>query len=306
MSTKNNLLPEIHVGLKGFYTLQVRDSEGGLKSEAYFQNLITDAGLNMLGGSNAFILRMALGTGTSTPSASDTTLTSLAMVNSNAASATAIAAPSPPYKVTTTWTQQSTQGGVAGTWTEVAVGTGTGQGNFLAFSRALIQDSLGNPTSITILPTEFLTVSYTLELIVPTEDVTGVIGSRTFTLRAMNAATASTWGMYSVNNMQPFGSGAVIAAYTGGLAAITSTPLGTLSGNATVQFNTYVANSFELTASATFQITQAVGVIRTFRLPPSGVTNSASKFQCEIDPPLTKDNTQTLTVGCRFTWGRAI
>ena len=305
MSNSQAAILSVHTGVRGFYTLQVRTAEGEVKQEAYFQNLITDAGLDMLGESTFISLRFALGTGTGTPAPSDTTLTGTTLLGTGSASvANNAAAQIPPYKTSTTWSQQSAQGGVAGTWTEVAIGAGTTAASFKAFSRALIQDASGSPTSITILPTEFLTVLYTLELIVPADDVVGVVGIHTFRVRAASATSISSWGMNTSNSLRPFRSPAAIIAYSGPLAAVTSSPTGALTGNAPATFNSYVAGSFELSGSCTFSITSGNGTIRCITLPPIGP--SVAKFQCEVDPPIVKNNTQTLTIGFRFTWGRAI
>src|SRR5690606_36950343 len=158
-------------------------------------------------------------------------------------------------------------------WFEMAVrhqfGLGEAAGNLLEigiqhtsasgplWSRALILDGQGDPTTITVLPDDFLTCYYTLRIMIPKEDAVfnidvdydedGIVPT-VVTGRPLNAnsSTITTgWGlcpMYGGTTNSPL-------AYSGGLNAPTAyPPLGGAIGGSITEPSTYapyVQDSFE-------------------------------------------------------------
>ena len=169
-------------GLAGFYQLIVRDVATGkiTKQTEPFKNLITNSGLDyfFIGFpdpfGNSWVLQGAyVGTGNTAPAYTDTVLTSwLASTNGGGSSRSpmsswvyvAAAGGAPPYWTSTgTWTFPA--GTATGTLAEVGIGGFLSSSpGYILQSHALIVDSMGTPTTITVLSTEELTLTYTLNL----------------------------------------------------------------------------------------------------------------------------------------------
>lgn len=303
----NTNQPDLQLGLKcgfaGEYGLQKRNAAGEVVEELKFKNLITDVGLDLLGG-NGFHLYPALGIGTAAPTVSDVALTSPARFSSRL-SWTVVPATVAPYVSSSVGSSQSTQGGAAGTWTEIGLYTGPSSG--VLFSRALIVDNLGNPTSITVLPTEFLTVTYTLRLVIPDVDVITNADGRTYTTRAALVTTNDWTPAYGSDTLPTFSNMSFFAS-PGAIASITSAPSGQLGTQALSGslIASYVPGSFEQTGTATFSITDGNGTINSFICRPAlRVSSFWLPFQIGVSPAIVKDNTQTLTVSFKVQWGRA-
>ena len=152
------------IGMKGEYRFVVRDARtGNIKRETdWFSNLITDAGLNRL-GTGGWRHSCHIGTGTTTPAGGDTALAAQAAVATNAdiQSSTVSNSGAPNYHITTTVVWRFTAGQLNGNYTEVGISwSGT-----TLFSRALIVDGGGSPTSITVTSSEFLDVYYRLSMV---------------------------------------------------------------------------------------------------------------------------------------------
>lgn len=297
----------LKLGLSGEFRIKKHAANGEVLEERRIKNIITDVGLDLLSGSTGQVVYLypALGVGTSVPSAGDTSLSG-AEIFSSRLTWTTVPATTPPYVSRSVGTSQSDKGQVAGTWTEIGLYTNPTTGSL--FSRALILDDQGNPTSITVLPTEFLTVAYTLNCVIPATDVVTVHNGRTYTTRAANANTIDWCPAVSNNGVNTFGL-MRFRAHSGNLAAITGTPSGALPGIVQVNANPYVPGSFESIASATFPINAANGTINSFMIFTGRSVESSptfQPFQVGVSPAIVKDNTQTLTVTFKVTWGRAV
>ena len=160
------------IGVKGEYKLTVRKADGSVKSETgWCPNLLTNSFFSyMLSGqsSNTGARRISAvaGAGSATPSESDTRLQSYlggcsslqAFDNQSAAELV-----TPPYFIEQMWVLRSAQGGVVGNVTEVGIINATSpSGAKDVLSRALVVDSNGNPTSVTVLGDEYLDVTWRL------------------------------------------------------------------------------------------------------------------------------------------------
>ena len=299
------MMQNLHVGIKGRYRLEVRSSEEADPRQVLeFDNLITDAGLDFFGTLQSFQLYPGLGTGTSTPLPSDSSLTNQSSRITGTQTLTKTAAQTPPYKLTAVISRQSTQGQVAGTWTEIGMFRSTSPSANDMFSRALITDEFGNPTAITILPTEYLTVVYTLEYIIPPVDAVTVVGGRTFTTRALDVLSTN-WLSEFNGSLYGFNQ-STLMAYSGPMVPMTSSSIsGSLGNSIQSPVASYVPGSFEIITSPTLDLTRGNGTIQTLRFAASS-RGSGTTFQVGIDPPIVKDNTQLLTFQFKLSWGRAI
>jgi hypothetical protein len=271
----------------------------------WFDNLILDAGLNRWGTGN-IIDRTCIGTGTVAPATTQTSLQSFSASSTNTTGITSSVANSGAslYYNELVRGNRFNAGTLNGTYTEV----GVGWGDTTLFSRALIVDGSGNPTSITVLSDEVLDVYYRFRKYPPLTDVTGsrVISgvSYDYTFRAAAVTSSSTsqgWGLTIDNSVffvGGFGQGLV---YSGTISSITGTPSGTAAQNSGVSTSTYSNNSLTVQGSYSYNLTAGnVGGIRS----ASCSTNLGAAFQCEFDPVIPKDNTKTLTLNWSVTWGR--
>ena len=307
------------VGVEGYYTLRARRRSGRVTREHTFKadrevgpfhNLVTTLGMDRLGSERAqnVYARCHVGTGTATPSITDVQLANfLASVQNGAGTQTQGNSGDSPYYGwrRMVWTSAI---GAHGNNILTELGISAQQTDGLLFSRELIRDSIGNPTSFPISSDEQLEVTYELRFYVPLVDATGTItiGSITHdvTTRARMATTGlNGWAPVSGNtNNFAATSGTIDSTlYTGALGAITDNePGGSRNGHTTsVSTSAYTNGNFYRDHSQTFG-------------PPLGIGSNmsctfatfASKFQTEFDPPIAKTDTQTLILHHRVSWAR--
>lgn len=256
---------ERKLGVAGQFKL-VKRSAGGiiLQETPWFDNLVLDAGLNRW-FTNNIIAGVSIGTGTSAPVASQTALDSFSAYTSTAqVTNSATAQGSAPYYITHQYAYRFAIGALNGNFTEVGIGWAS---NTL-FSRALIVDNVGVPTSISITPAEQLDVYYSLRLYVPAADISvgKTIGgvATTVTGRAANCTQVNTaigtWnngfnGVIASANL----TGAFTSATDGAIGAITASPSGAnYSGTITVApVGAYSNNSLTRTYRTTFDLNAA-------------------------------------------------
>jgi hypothetical protein len=306
----SNPLVNIHAGLSGRFKLEARKPDGSVETLAsWFDNLITDGGLNRW-GTGAPFLQCQVGTGTSQPAVTDTALQALVATSGGPTQTAQTAQPTAPYYQTMVLQYTFAQGAVVGNMAEVGVGWPGG-----LWSRARIKDAGGVDTTITVVALDQLIVSYELRLNIPNVDGTAVqtIGgvSTTITTRAANAASTN-WvgggnqGLSAVNAAGGFASfslsGSGATAYDGAIGLITGFPSGTSTGASAATRGSYANNSLFVDLTTTFSISQGnlAGGIDAFRL-----FVGPGDWQFGFSPAIAKLNTQVLTIPLRFSWARA-
>ena len=145
-----------------------------MEEVADFPNLILDVGLREMGLSDAYLNYCSIGTSSVTPNASQTKLIGLLRTTDTNAIGEQSGAnsddPLNPY-VWRRVTKRFTPSGSNANISEIAFGS-TPNGS-TAFNRALVKDSGGNPTAITLLGDEYLDVVYELRIYPPMQDITG-------------------------------------------------------------------------------------------------------------------------------------
>lgn len=299
----------INVGIAGRFKLEAVNAETGARRELapWFNNLILDQGLNQMGlGQLGYFCHV--GTGSTTPQVTDTALankiahttTTQSVVNGGSASA--------PYYGSYTVVYRFAAGVATGNLSEVGVGYSTTQ----LFSRTLIKDGAGNPTTITILATEALDVTYELRLYAPAADVahSTVISGVTYTgvIRASYVTDfnsgSSAWfaGRPFGGTVQLSGSQAALV-YNGAIGAVTAGPSGTSATMSDCVAAAYVANSNQRTGTTTVGLTlgNVVGGITAMRIP-----TSLGTYQVSFSPAIPKDATKVLTFGLTLSWARMV
>jgi hypothetical protein len=315
-------LPAIPLG--GLYKMQVRGPGGELKHETpWFDNLITNAGLNSLGESVTPGRYCMVGTDNTAAATTNTTLgASLASKDGGTRSA-GIDTGTPRFG----WervTYVFAQGDVVGNVAEVGVGWSP----TLVFSRALVSPAI----SITAL--DQLTVVYELRMYVPTVNVTGAVTldgiSYGYEIAPIYAATGNNAGTYrgwTPDLLQRSAVSRIWCLWSGGIAEYgafsygppcvlqditedfglrqtlggTLSPTGTNANASSVTNTGYTASSLECRFTTVFGIGSAndSGGIR-------GIIYAAmfGTYQCIFDATIPKDNTKQLSITWKQSWAR--
>lgn len=296
--------------LEGIYQLTVRDIRTGkiTKQTAPFKNLITNSGLDyiFIGFPGPFGIAQAfqgayVGTGTATPNFTDTTLTTFLASNNSSTGASspmsgwtyvAASGPTPAYWTSTgSWTFPA--GSATGTLAEVGIGGWISTSpNYILQSHALIVDSGGSPTTITVLSTEALTLTYTLNLY---WDVT----THTGTISISGTTYSTSWLPQSINNPagspgnNAIGISLRLTGYNGSLGTALSNPTGANgTNNDTGSVGTYTIGNYfaDVTYTCGINYLNFSGGITVLT-----ISSNYHKFQIGFSPAIPKDNTKSFT-----------
>lgn len=295
--------------LKGFFKLTAVRPDGRQRPlTGWFPNLITDVGLNRI-GTGSYLSACHVGNNNTTPTVLDTALSGFVAGTTTVQTSSYGAETSAPYYGWKTITYRFAQGVATGNLAEVGIATArTNGGTTIMFSRALILDELGAPTTVTVLADEVLDVTYQIRLYPPLTDgvqtgmtITGS-GTHDVTARA-RAVTSSQWGMWlgSLASFDPSG-GTQIAAYNGAIGAITGSPSGS-SGAANAYNLAYGNNNLYRDGGVTFGLNTAnlAGGHKSY-----SITTSLGLYQLEFSPTIDKTATKTLNMIFRLAWARNV
>ena len=302
----------LHTGLQGFYKIEAIQPDGTVRVLAdWFENLITDIGLNRW-GTGGTVQFCRVGTGTAQPTNGDTDLQAPIASTGTNSSANDTAQPTPPYFITLARTFTFTQGAVVGNISEVGVGWAASGATL--WSRARIKDGGGVDTTITVTAIEQLSISYQLRLNIVTPDVvtTPTIGGvvTTVTLRPAQV-TAAGWATvtggpasaldsaYAGAQVSTYGAG---TAYSGAIGPVTGSPSGT-AGVASSKGQTVAYGNNNLYNDVTYVWAIANGNVGGVAAALVAASNGGS-WQAGFAPAIAKDNTKTLSLVFRFSWGR--
>lgn len=276
---------------------------------AEFDNIITNQGLNRIGTAGDWLSAIQVGSGSATPQATDTGLQAYIAGTTTLQGTAANSQSTPPYYTTRTVTRRFASGAAAGNLSEVGIGwAATGSA---LFSRALILDGLGNPTTITVLSDEVLDVTYQLRIYPAASDASGSVtiagvGSISTTTRASNVTNAGQWGIDVVgatggiavapSNFRP-------SLYSGSIGAITAAPSGTAANATSASNNAYSNNSLERTATASWDLNSG-----NFTIGAVDCIHSANmgRTQFGLSPSVVKTSANTLTLNFTHAWARRV
>lgn len=301
--------PELQI--QGFYKLQIGNAETGeIRETLEFSNLITNIGLNRIATAPA-ISYCYVGSGNATPAFTDEKLSVLVAATTTLQGAIETKATAAPLWAGQAVTFRFAAGAAAGNLSEIGMGwNGATQALHLLFSRALIKDGAGNPTTITVLANEFLDVTYEFRVYLPTDDVVfdGVVvygNPHKLTVRGFQQLAGSQAGF--VRNGWAIHS---VSAYANFVmqAATASTAVGSIIGSTGPVSAGYVDGSLKRGWVGTFSLTtgnNAAG-ISGFVLTTSSGSQSIPAFQILVEPPIMKDNTKTLNLSCTWRWARKV
>lgn len=291
--------------LGGRYRLIATRPDGSTRVVAdWFDNLVLDNGLNRI-GTGAIMGTAVVGSGSTAPANGESTL--VALVASTTTSTGDVKgtdlANNFAYMRST---YRFASGTAAGNLAEVGVGWDSNN----LFSRTLIRDGGGDPTTVTILAGETLDLVYEIRVYWPTSDnVANInIGGTNYTV-TVRASDVDQWAngtdMFALLAGNGVANGIQDAlAYNGGtLGAITDGPGGSFigrPGTAALE-GSYANNSFERTAKLIAGLSDVTQSISAFNLiTPLGM------FKMGFSPAIPKTSSNILTINFKLTWARKV
>lgn len=274
----------------------------------WFPNLITDAGLEHMATSSSWLNYCQVGSGNSAPTFTDTSLQSRIASTSSLTSTNNGVTSSPPYYAYCTRVFEFAEGAAAGNLSEVGVGWAS-SGSL--FSRALILDGSGSPTTITVLPDEVLRVTYQFRFYVPTADTTGQLTLNgvvyNWTARASSFSTYGWGGRAPADMGVDVGNTNYPRAYSGNIASsVTGSPSGSYSVRSSVVSYPYSAGSLQRGGQAIWDLNRGnIGGIRSIEfLFGIGLYQVEFSSADANQDPIPKDATKILTLDFQHSWGR--
>jgi hypothetical protein len=284
----------------GWYKIEAVKADGSRRVAAdWFPNLITDGGLNHIATNNNALEWVQVGTGSAAPIASDTQLASrVAGTNTTTANVSGIQ-PAAPYYGFRRITWRFGQGVAAGNLSEVGV---CWDSTASLFSRALILDPSGSPTTITVLADEFLDVTYEFRRYPGIADITGTVtldgAVYNWVSRPASVAADDRWGMSGASLGGRMNSLLAALMNNTPITSITSEPSGSI---VSWSAKAYAADSHEVEFVITAAIGQANFNIQSMQIIGDGGTFS---YQFGFTPAIPKDNTKILTLEVKHSWAR--
>lgn len=271
-------------------------------------NLITDSGLDNMANAD-FMGRCSVGAGNTAPTAGDTELASLL----DSVNGIVARGPAGDDFVSVVGTYVFGQGRATGIIAEVCVRPSSGS----ITTRALIEDENGDPTTIAKGPMDVLTVTYQLREYpdqgAPVTQVTNPHTSQVYDVTQMTHSGLNPDRLLGWHNTGAANVGDQSALPLVTVSGLTSwdgsRPSTTVAGRASLkQVPPYVPGTYSREVVATFNENSGnlAGGIQSF---VSGVVTTANwgdafHIQASFDPPIDKDNTKTLIITLRKSWGR--
>lgn len=296
---------EVKTKLRGRYKIEAVRADGTRRLLAdWFDNLITDNGLNAIGNSNNWLTSCCVGSGSTAPANSDTALGSLIASTSTILSSSGSNSGGTPWFGSYTLVYQFAIGVATGNLSEVGVGSVATN----LFSRALILDGGGSPTTITVLSSEALNVTYQLQQYSPASDVTGTVTiagtSYSYTVRAASAS-GSVWSVSSRGDQAGVNSGGV-SVFNGTIGAVTGTPSGASASTSSVSAGSYTTGNFFVDSTLNFglgsgNVSSGISAMSCIMGLASGVLG---QYQYGFSPAIPKDSSHTMTLVIRHSWTR--
>ena len=297
--------------LSGRYKIIVTDKGGSKRISNWFDNLVTDLGLDQISnvplgtGSVPYLLTQAyVGTGDAPVAVSDVSLSEY-LSSSDVVETTGTSsyvAGNPPY-----WRYVRTFTFAAGTVTGTLSEVGVGYTKDTLFSRALITDALGEVSPVKVLADEGIQLVYELRSYINPNDVNQLVTidgnipslSEIYNVvirpAAMTSAKTINIGVgYAHTN---------VALYSGDIQNNTLVPLGSSTSLTTyVTPVAYAPGSFTSNVSFSFATTSGnyAGGVKAVR-----ISNSQCDFQIGITPPIIKMSSMRLTMTFSLKYGRS-
>lgn len=287
------------VGLTGRYKLAKKRGQDVVYEGEWFNNLITNNGLDLIAETQSRFDYCAAGSGNSTPTVNDTAIESL--LGDEQSPSVTYATNLTDYYISYTAVYTFNVGAVAGNVSELTIGAGDNGTNI--FSRALVKDGFGNPTSIAVLSDEQLIVTWELRYYFDGTDQADTVDGYSIVMRPAELGLTSVWQNINIEaGMSVVSSGplAVRAYVGGGLGSITSDPDGSDIIRTAASNQVYSAGTYQKTGTASWSPSRFSGTVNAFYVPffPFGA------WQFSVSPGIVKTSDDKLEIDVAVTWGR--
>lgn len=293
----------VRCGVAGFFKLVATDVQTGRERllADWFPNLVTNGGLEQIGTTANYLTGCSVGSGNTAPANANTALVALIATSTNIVGSAGSVQSASPYYGSRINTYFFAAGAAAGVLAEIGVGLSA----TALFSRALILDNMGNPTTVTVGVGESLTAFYELRLYPPLADVTGTVVissvSYNYTVRAANAG-AGNWAPAQLGDV---GGPSGMVAYSGAIGALTGSPAGTAAVEDSGADVAYVPASHQVDRNSVFSGPSAnFGGINALLFLCGQTNDSFGAFQVGFNNPIPKDSSHSLTLTVRQSWAR--
>lgn len=325
-------LPKVHAEYEGWFTFETFravefpkgsgiafEIAGTRRRRAHFKNVITNQGFDYVSTNGNFASEVAVGTGNTPESVNDTTLQFFVAGTANDTSSPFTAEGTPPYYGSQTWTWRFGEGEAAGILAEAGIGSdNTNVDGSDLWSRALIKDGAGDPTTVEVTANEWLDVSYQLRLYPGhLSDDTGSFliqpsgTSHNYVLRNTLVTSGNLWGAY-LQSAFPTNSGAGNsqgAVYSGD-AALQDVTLGPSASESdgwtsSRQVGNYVPGSLQFNQDCTWNLglidgnlTGGIGAVTFY--------TNVGCIQMSVDPVFDKDEFKIFDFTVNWSWGNRV
>ena len=298
------------VGVSGYFKLAAIRPDGTRRELAEFPNLITNNGMDQLGSGGGgsygipFIFPICkVGTGATTPAFTDSDLanaiaTSGAIEGGTNSFVEAVGDTPAYWRPIKSW--RFAVGAAPGTISEV----GTFDPNGQAFSRALVLDGSGNPTTVSVLADEVLDVTYEFRSYIDKtiNSYTVSIGADTYTLQIMPCDISNAPPLHLANRSTSNNSMYAVAMESNVLGTVYQTiPSGGSSGSGSCADQPYTSGTYYRDYRFTYDLStgnfaSGIGSIQ--------LTFSSTKMKVGFTPKVPKTNVKTFSITFRLSWAR--
>ena len=312
---------QTNMGMAGEFRAVVKRADGSTKIDTGYQkNLILNQGLDFFGGGNGtnMMAHCVIGSGNSQPVYTQNKLdTAIKGVSGsdystkydyNASTDGSLYKTNKvrKYSFTELNNVNISEVGLASTYIDATT--------YFLCTRALIKDSQGNPTTITVLSGEILEIYYKLWAVFDTTDKTGIInlldgvgGSTAYNYKTrLSDVGSSEWRAgYVVSLFGPAPSSAYLFNSSGvDLSAITTSPSGGSFSASDCSVRQYEKGSYKKLHTFIFDISTANANNRILLILLYGMRWQVRFGSVADDSPIVKNNTQTLSIPVEVSWGR--
>lgn len=271
----------------------------------WFNNLILNQGLNLMASNDNYLTWCHVGTGTTAEVVGNTALETFLAATQSTQSSTASAQGSAPYYGKRTTVKRFAEGAAEGNVSEVGFGIQAATGNL--FTRALVKDGGGSPTTISVQNDEWLDVSYELRLYPDHLTLYEVsVDGYALDVLASQVTNVTYWGLpigedvgFSASVAQRgwcHPSTAVLGPVTGiptgsGLDSFTTGSVGGYSGGS------YSRNISYNVGLSDGNVSGGIGAMQFF--------STLGAYQILFSPVIAKDATKVLDIVLNYAWARA-
>ena len=314
-----------NIGMTGEFRCVVKRADGSTKIDTGYQkNLILNQGLDFFGGGNGSNMMQycVIGSGNNQPvytqNRLDTTIAGVAGADFSSKYDYDASRDGNLYK--TNRVRKYTFNGLNNVNIgEVGLASKFSSSiDYYLCTRALIKDTQGVPTTITVLSGETLEIYYKLWAVYDTTDKTGTLNL----LDGVGGSVAYNWRLRParVGDRSTYitgegydGLGCPVGAnytggagqwfYTGELQGISAEPLNSIDRLSLSRGN-YTKDSYKIVISISATVSEINGLIRSILVNTTLGTYQIRFGSVTNDSPITKTNTQTLFIPIEFSWGR--